>query len=489
MAPTGLGAEERELLERAARTPWDASIRLQLGQLQAALLKYPEAAETLRRSIVLDPDNPHAWLAYGSLIVSLHEGEQSVDSAYHRAAKAGADDAGVMLAVIEYFGADEKHDIVLRYVDQSFNANIQPPRNQLRYLRALTALGRAADAERLCGALVDSYTKLAAGHQGVQREQLLIHRARLFDAAGMDADVDRCLDECARLIGVGSVDFDADSGLLPNTSARIATLQREFRGRDAFVFLPGPSVKDFAAAATLFADWDFIACSIAMHIDALEESCLHPIGRGLDLLWMSNPAHLRINEAAIVRTLERARGIGLISQDYAFIDYPHEAAFKQRFDAKLLWVNCLNTPPTPSAPLQFLTGNSMSVLLQVLLWAQPERIFLFGADGGGAPPEAKQHVYFDTPDPSDGPAEPGATGKQAESLEWNPQSAADATRRFRLEAREADRMITMTSRILNRVFGLRIPRFINCSPYSEHTAFEKMSIVDALRFKPEGSRS
>lgn len=490
-AETKLGGQERQLLDRTAFKPWDAALWLELGKLQGALLKYPEAAESLRRAIVLNPDDPQAWLSYASLIVFLHEGEQSVDSAYHRAAQAGAGDPGVMTAVIEYFGHEEKYDAVLRYVDQSFNANIQAPRNQLRYLDALVALGRNADAEGLCRSLIESYTTLAQSQAGFQREQLLVHRARLLAAAGLDDEVEASLEDAARRIGARAAAFESQPGLLPNTAGRIAALQQQFSGRDAFVFLPGPSVKDFAAVAPRFADWNFVSCGIAMHIDALEQPCLEPIGRSFDLLWMSNPAHLRINEAGIVRTIARGSGIRLIAQDYAFLDYPHYDAFLARFGEQMLWVNCFNVPPTPSAPLQFLTGNSLSVLLQVLLWAQPERIFLFGADGGGAPPGARPHVYFDTPDPSTATpdTEPGATGKQAESLDWNVRSAADATRRFRLEAKDADRMVTMTSRILRTLFGLRIPRFINCSPYSAHTAFEKMSIEDALTLKPELHRT
>src|SRR5262249_47230886 len=53
-------------------------------------------------------------------------------------------------------------------------------------------------------------------------------------------------------------------------------------------------------------------------------------------------------------------------------------------------------PPLPSRPLHFENGSSLSLLIPLLLFARPRRIFLFGADGGLNPSFSKRpYFYYD----------------------------------------------------------------------------------------------
>jgi len=476
--------EEQHLLALAAARPWDAALMLKLGRLQASLLKYPEAASTLRRAIVLAPDDPEAWITYATHLIFLHEGEISTDQAFNRAAKVSAGNPAILEQVINFFAKDEKPEIALHYIQQSLDTFVQTPRMQLCFLASLLAVGRSGEAADHARGLVAGITNLAATQSGLQRERLLLHRALVLQAAGLDEEIHACLEDCARLLGAVPVQFDGQPGLLPNSAGRVASLQAQMRGRDAFVFLPGPSAKDFAENARSVADWDFVSVGIAGHIDAVERTMLEPLGRHLDLLWMSNPAHMRVAEASITPTLERGPGIRLLAQEYSFLGYPRFDAFMERFASNMLWVNCLDQPPSPSAPLKFLVGNSMCALLQILIWGQPSRIFLIGADGGATAPNSDDGPYFFTPSVPAGGEVRDAALEKLEIIRLSRLAVDSAARRFRLEAKEADEMVGIVLRIFRTVFGLRIPKIYNCSPYSAHNAFEKITLHDALAMKP-----
>src|SRR5580658_7811002 len=137
MTDAAYDEEERGLLALTSATPWDADLMLQLGRVQAGLLKYPEAADTLRRAIVLAPDDPRPWIEYALLSVHLHEGELATDTAFHRAAKLAGSDLAVLMGVIDYFSRDEKPKTALRYLEKVLSDHpsaIQIPRIQMRYL-------------------------------------------------------------------------------------------------------------------------------------------------------------------------------------------------------------------------------------------------------------------------------------------------------------------------------------------------------------------
>lgn len=479
--------QEQQLLALTAAKPWDANLMLQLGHLQVAFLKYPEAAETLRRAIVLAPDNPRSWIEYASVLIHLHEGETLTDMAFHQAAKVGGAEPAILERVIEYFIKDEKPDVALHYLQNLLRANpAASPKVQKQYLTALHATGRTADAQATCRTLYNALSEAAEALPRPQKEQLLVRRALLLQAAGLFDDVGACLQDCVRRLAPVTPNFDAQPGILANSAARIQQLQRQLSGKDVFVFLPGPSATLFADDARRFADWDFVAATLAGYAEIIEESMLRPIGREVDLLWLSNPAQLRGGEESIFRVLSRGGGIRLLSVGYAFGGYARRAEIMRRFGDGMLWMNGADDPPLPSAPLEFLCGNSLSVFLPLLIWGQPARIFLFGADGGGLVSGAQSKPYFFAPEaPAVGDSERPALMKRLEKMPVNQQSFQDAQRRFRLEAKEADDIVAITAKILEVMFGLATPQIVNCCPHSAHTLFEKRTIdqIDVMNPK------
>jgi hypothetical protein len=66
-----------------------------------------------------------------------------------------------------------------------------------------------------------------------------------------------------------------------------------------------------------------------------------------------------------------------------------EREFVARHDKRLLLVHS-DGSPLPSTPLHFENGPSVSLLIPLLLFARPRRVFLFGADGGSNPSFSKR---------------------------------------------------------------------------------------------------
>jgi hypothetical protein len=472
---------EQRLLALTAAKPWDADAMLKLGLLQVAALKYDEAAQTLRRAIVLTPDDPRPWLIYAEVLIHLHEGEESTDKAFHRAAKVCGSHPAILGRVIDYFVKDEKPHIALHYLNELLSAHpAASPATQLQYVSALRATGNSREAESTCRTLMAGLKNAAAVLEGSRQERLLVRQAMLLQAAGLDDEIEACLQDCARRMAPFEVRFDLQETVLPDSAAKIAAYQSQLRGKDVFVFLPGPSAAAFAENARRFADWDFVAATMAGYTDTIESTMLKPIGRAADLLFLSNPAQLRAGEESILRLLQRGTGIRLLSQAYAFAGHPRAADLIERLDPGMLWMEGGDCPPTPSRPLEFLPGNSLSVFLPLLFWGEPKRIVLFGADGGAATSDLGRPYYFAPDAPAEGEGERTALMKRLEKMPVNRRSFASARRRFQLEAHEADNIVTLTAQVLRVVFGLKTPEIVNCCPHSTHRAFKRVGVGEFL---------
>lgn len=491
MRDTGADAyseRERELILLTSAKPWDADLMLRLGCEQASLVKYPQAADSLRRAIVLAPDDPRPWIEYANLSVHLHEGEAATDSAYHRAAKLAGGNPNILKRVIDYFFNDAKPDIALHYLEGLLTANrsaLEDPQIQKRYVASLAAAGRSDAAHATCRALNQASTTAAGMVDRARAHQFLVQRAVLLQAAGLVDEIKPCLEDCATRVGAFQPDFDGHPGALPNSAERVEALRQQISGRDVFALFPGPSASAFVERAEFFADWDFVSAVIAGHIETVEDAMLTPIGRRADILLASNPGHVRCAEEAIVAALERTSGIALLAQSYAFTGYPRRDWLLERFAGGMLWVHCGYYPPLPSAPLQFTNANSLAMLLPCLIWAEPKRIFLFGLDGGAQPPQAGSKPYFYAPEPiGEGiEAERDNVIERLEIMTLTQPRIEDAHRRFRLEAKEADDVIAMSISVLQTLFSLNIPEIYNCCPYSSHEGFPKITVDEALSLK------
>jgi hypothetical protein len=157
-----------------------------------------------------------------------------------------------------------------------------------------------------------------------------------------------------------------------------------------------------------------------------------------------------------------------------------EKEFVAQHDKRLLLVHSDGGPPLPSRPLHFENGPSVSLLIPLLLFARPRRIFLFGADGGSNPSFSKRpYFYYGDHDADVEPQEflnrPGMI-----SFKGLPRKLDEHNRRQHINAINGDRVITFAFRSLEAHFGIQVPPIFNVCPHSTHRVFPRIDIDDAL---------
>src|SRR5262249_50925607 len=143
-------------------------------------------------------------------------------------------------------------------------------------------------------------------------------------------------------------------------------------------------------------------------------------------------------------------------------------------------------PPLPSRPLHFENGPTVSLLIPLLLFARPRRIFLFGADGGSNPSFSKRpYFYYDDYDADVEPQEslnrPGMV-----SFKRLPRKFAKYNRRQHINAINGDRVIDFAFRSLEAHFGIQVPPIYNVCPHSTHRIFPRINIDNALAELADG---
>ena len=184
--------------------------------------------------------------------------------------------------------------------------------------------------------------------------------------------------------------------------------------------------------------------------EPVEERLLAPVGRRLDLLFTGNPAELSGRWAAYEAYLSREAGGMLITSDYAVSGLPRRICppddFIRRFDARLLYFHSDRpVPALPIDPLHVMPGNSLSVLLPLLVAGAPRRIFLFGADGGA--PAGGEAAYF------------AITGGVAEA---SARTVAEVHRRLANEAWDCDQNVELSMTAIAALHRVALPEVFNC---------------------------
>jgi hypothetical protein len=214
------------------------------------------------------------------------------------------------------------------------------------------------------------------------------------------------------------------------------------------------------------------------------EQSLTQIKRQLDILLITHPSSIRSWRAEFDQFLRRPVRNLVLTTRYALsglfelgID---EGEFVARHDERLLLVHHQHGPPLPGSPLHFETGNSLTLLLPLLLLGRPRRIFIFGADGGANPHFRKRpYFYYDDYD-AGAPAQSFLSRPDVVSFRGLPDRLEEANRRFYIDAVEADRVIEAAMASLAAVFDVPIPPIFNVCPHSSHRLFTRIGIDEAL---------
>jgi hypothetical protein len=252
--------------------------------------------------------------------------------------------------------------------------------------------------------------------------------------------------------------------------------------RDIFVLLQGPSFATFAARLDEFGDFKFAVATLNSFPPIERE--LRRIDRHADVLLFAQPGSVRSWHSELMEFLTRPSPNLVVANRYAlsgFSDYEaSENEFMACHDERLLLVHSDGGPPLPSRPLHFENGSSLSLLIPLLLFARPRRIFLFGADGGLNPSFSKRpYFYYDDCD-ADAEPQPFLNRSDMISFRGLPRRLEEHNRRLRINAINADRVMGSALRSLKTNLGIQVPPIFNVCPHSTHRVFPRIDIDTAL---------
>jgi hypothetical protein len=269
---------------------------------------------------------------------------------------------------------------------------------------------------------------------------------------------------------------------LPRTFERLQHFEEIVGERDVIMLLPGPSFADFAVRMNEIRDANF-ATAMLNSFPPVDEEVRRQLGRGVDILMLSQPASVRSFYGELQEFLCRESPNLLLTTSYALSGLQalgsSEAEFIARFDNRLLFSDANGGPPLPSRPLHFEAGHSLSLLLPLMMIARPRRIFLVGADGGGHPHYNRPYFFYEDIDKA-GPGQGFIQQHDLIRFQGLPDRLGEANRRLRIAALDHDRLVTTAFRFLDVIFGLPVPPVYNVCPHSAHQAFQRIDCDSAI---------
>jgi tetratricopeptide (TPR) repeat protein len=485
-ASTGFRLHEAETaaLDALRLAPSDPALLLVLARIQVGLRRFENAAETIERLLAIDPENAAAWFEYGTILRNSYVRTARAAEAFARAGDLAGSDAHLMARLARQFLHDLDHAKAAGYFERLFTLNPnarREPHTMRHYAAALRGCGRSEEAGMLVDAALDRCRILAAKADRDEWEETTREQALLLLEAGRHAEAEVALRSIRKADKGAGPRYDRPE-YLPATARQLARLAEMVGSRDVLILLQGPSYADFIARMNAFADVDCVIATLSA-FPPIEQS-LTPIKRQVDILLITHPSSIRSWRAEFDEFLRRPVRNLVLTTRYALSGLSElgidQAEFIARHDERLLFAHHQHGPPLPGSPLHFETGNSLTLLLPLLLLGRPRRIFIFGADGGANPHFRKRpYFYYDDYD-AGAPVQPFLSRPDVVSFRGLPNRLEEANRRFHIDAVDADRVIEAAMLSLAAVFDIPMPPIFNVCPHSSHRLFTRIGIEEAL---------
>jgi tetratricopeptide (TPR) repeat protein len=463
--------------------PSSPELHLALARIRFQLRRFEDAARTIEALLAITPEHAWAWFEYGKILRNSFYRLGQADHAFERAGDLAGNDGALLAGVAQQFIYDLNYRKAAKSYERLLNAVPGMRENFVicrHYATSLREMGRTDEAADLIVAALESCRSAAKRAAGEGLELLKLEEARLLHEAGRSEESDQTLRSIKR-IAVSSPCYER-SEYLPRTPERLQRLAEIVGSRDVFVMLQGPSFATFAARIEEFSDFEFAVATLNSFPPVEQE--LRRIGRQADVLLFAQPGSVRSWHSELTEFLARPAANVVVANRYALYGFSEfgvsESEFIARHDERLLLVHSDGGPPLPSRPLHFENGSSLSLLIPLLLFARPRRIFLFGADGGSNPSFSKRpYFYYDDYDVD---AKPQAFLNRSDMISFRglPGRLEEHNRRLRIDAINADRIMGAALRSLETNLGIQIPPIFNVCPHSIHRVFPRIDINTAL---------
>ena len=391
------------------RCPSSPELRLVLARIQFQLRRFEHAARTIEALLAIAPGHAWAWFEYGKVLRNSFHRLGQADRAFERAGDLAGSDGALLAGVAQQFLYDLNYGKAEKFYGRLLNVVPGMRENFVicrHYATSLREIGRTNEAADLIATALESCRSAAKRASGEGLELLKLEESLLLREAGRSEESDQAL-RSINPTAVSSPCYERPE-YLPRTPERLQRLSDIVDSRDVFVMLQGPSFATFAARLEEFADFEFAVATLNSFPPVEQE--LRRIDRQADVLFFAQPGSIRSWHSELMEFLARPSANVVVTNRYALSGFSEfslsESEFIARYDKRLLLVHSDGGPPLPTRPLHFENGSSLSLLIPLLLFARPRRIFLFGADGGLNPSFSKRpYFYYDD---YDADAEPQA---------------------------------------------------------------------------------
>ena len=471
--------------------PSSTELRLILTQIQFQLRRFEDAARTVEASLTITPEYAWAWFEYGKILRNSYHRLGFADQAFERAADLSGNDGALLANVAQQFLYDLDYGKAAKFYEQLLNLVPSTWENFVicrHYATCLRKIGRPEEAANIIATAIESCRLAAKRAKGEGLELIKLEESLLLLEAGRLDVSDQAL-RSIKHIAASAPCYDRPE-YLPRTPERLQRLAEIVDSRDIFVLLQGPSFATFVARLDEFADFEFAVATLNSFPPVERE--LRRIDRHADVLLFAQPGSIRSWHSELMEFLTRPSSNLVVANRYALSSFSEYKASENEFmachDKRLLLVHSDGGPPLPSRPLHFENGSSLSLLIPLLLFARPRRIFLFGADGGLNPSFSKRpYFYYDD---YDADAEPQAFLNRSDMISFRglPHLLEEHNRRLRIDAINADRVMGSALRSLEANLGIQVPAIFNVCPHSTHGVFPRIDIDTALAELARGRR-
>lgn len=458
--------------------PDSPQIKRNLGELRRTLGMMDESAEVFEEAIALEPDNAINWLELADTVGDSYSRFQESEHLLRRAVLLASSDGDILLRAATRHSKDGRFAEALvaldRFMEAHATTEVHPLYSYSRSL-LLSSLGRHDEARSAlleirpeCLRVLEAgdlpQVRRSAGSVAYELAGLAV---QVLGALGDWDEVQRVAREFAAQCPPSTFEFD-ETYYLPNSLARIDEFARLVDGRDIAIIAHGPSLRELESRIGELEGQDIFYVTFN-RFPQVEDRILSKIGRRLDAIMTGNPRDFRDYEDRILEFCERPEKNLAILSSYAAsgirFDRLEDRPFTELYDHKLLYFHSqYYYPPVPSHPLHFQAGNTLSVAIPLMVLGAPKRIFLFGADGGGDT-HGRSGPYFFSNETTD---------------ENEAKIAAEVMRRMCLEAAECDLNARVSMHMVSALYNKPIPPIYNCSPHSNHKAFEKLTYDEAF---------
>jgi tetratricopeptide (TPR) repeat protein len=471
--------------------PSSAELRLVLARIQFQLRRFEDAARAIEALLAITPEHAWAWFEYSKILRNSYHHLGLADRALERAADLSGNDSALLAGVAQQFLYDLDYGKAAKFYERLLNLVPSMWENFVicrHYATCMREIGRTEEAANIIVTAIESCRNAAKRAEGEGLELIKLEESLLLLEAGRLDESDQALRSIKR-IAASAPCYDRPE-YLSRTPERLQRLAEIVDSRDVFVLLQGPSFATFAARLYEFAGFEFAVATLNSFPPVEHE--LRRIDRHADVLLFAQPGSVRSWQSELMEFLTRPSPNLVVANRYALSGFSKfgasENEFIARHDKRLLLVHSDGGPPLPSRPLHFENGSSLSLLIPLLLFARPRRIFLFGADGGSNPSFSKRpYFYYDDYDADAGPQE-FLNRSDMISFRELPRRLEEHNRRLHINAINADRVISSALRSLEANFGIQVPPIFNVCPHSTHRVFPRIDINTALAELARGRR-